>query len=85
MAKRKICQSCMMPLKNDEDYGLEADGSKSIYCHHCYKDGEFTTPDITMEEMKEFCIDLMHKEFKFPRWLAKLMYSNIHTLERWKK
>lgn len=84
MPEKVFCQSCMMPLKNDEDYGYEKNGEKSIYCFHCYQDGEFTTPDITMEEMKEFCVNLMHEKFKFPKFLAKLMYFNIGSLERWK-
>jgi hypothetical protein len=41
-------------LSEGEDFGSEKDGSKSEkYCKFCYKHGEFTGPDMTMEEMIE--------------------------------
>lgn len=48
----KNCQSCGMPLKRDEQGGgTEADGSKSaMYCSHCYQNGRFVLPDITVEQ-----------------------------------
>jgi Putative zinc ribbon domain len=47
------CQSCGMPINRPEWMGTEKDHSKStIYCTHCYRDGEFTNPDITIAEMK---------------------------------
>jgi len=50
----KFCQSCGMPLIKKEDHGTEADHTQSEkYCHYCYKDGKFTGPDITQEEMIE--------------------------------
>ncbi|MGD2251069.1 MAG: zinc ribbon domain-containing protein [Candidatus Methanofastidiosia archaeon] len=50
-----FCQSCGMPLQTPEDFGTEADNSKSEkYCRYCYQNGEFTYPDITLEEMIEF-------------------------------
>ncbi|MGB8956139.1 MAG: zinc ribbon domain-containing protein, partial [Tumebacillaceae bacterium] len=51
----KNCQSCGMPLSRDEQGGgTEQDGSKStMYCSHCYADGQFTLPDITMVDMKD--------------------------------
>jgi hypothetical protein len=52
--KNKYCQSCGMPLKKDEKGGgSNADGSlNTLYCSHCYQDGRFTRPDITVDEMK---------------------------------
>ena len=36
----KICQSCGMPMKEDQ-YGTNKDGSaNSKYCCYCYKDGD---------------------------------------------
>jgi hypothetical protein len=50
-----FCQSCGMPLQTPEDFGTEPDGSKSEkYCTYCYQNGEYTYPDITLEEMIEF-------------------------------
>ena len=52
--EQKFCQSCGMPLTND-NLGTNADGSKNDeYCVYCMKDGAFTG-DCTMEEMAEFC------------------------------
>jgi hypothetical protein len=49
-----FCQSCGMPLEGEEDHGTESDCSKSEkFCKYCYQNGEFTGPDMTMEEMIE--------------------------------
>ena len=51
-AKKAICQSCGMPLYNEDDFGTNADNSKNEeYCVYCCQKGQFTDPDITMEEM----------------------------------
>ena len=56
---QKFCQSCAMPMADDELYGTNADGTKNEdYCIYCFKDGEFTS-DMTMDEMMKFCIDKM--------------------------
>lgn len=50
----KFCQSCGMPLSQPELFGTEADGSKTEkYCAYCYKDGKFTMPNATLEQMIE--------------------------------
>ena len=37
---QKFCQSCAMPM-TDEQFGTNADGSKNEdYCIYCFKDGE---------------------------------------------
>ncbi|PFA19625.1 MULTISPECIES: zinc ribbon domain-containing protein [Bacillus cereus group] len=55
MKKHKNCQSCGMPFSKDEKGGgTEKNGEKSTtYCSHCYENGEFTLPHITVDEMKE--------------------------------
>lgn len=46
-----FCNSCGRPIV-EKDYGTKADGSKTFeYCIDCYQNGEFTEPDITLEEM----------------------------------
>lgn len=50
-----VCQSCSMTMTEPEHFGTEADGSRNKeYCIHCYKDGQFTRPDATLEDMVEF-------------------------------
>ena len=82
----KNCQSCGMPLsKDDMGGGTEKDGTKSTkYCSHCYQDGAFTLPNISMDEMKNLVTDKI-VEFGFPKFLAGFFTINIPKLERWKK
>lgn len=81
----KQCQSCGMPRKKEEDYGLEADGNKSpLYCSLCYKDGEFIQPDMTVTEMQELVDRVLKDEMgsgRLFRWMAR---KQIPTLVRWK-
>ncbi|WP_237389678.1 zinc ribbon domain-containing protein [Bacillus sp. USDA818B3_A] len=82
----KSCQSCGMPLAKDElGGGTEKNGTKSItYCSHCYKDGEFTLPELTMEEMKDRVKEKI-VEFGMLKFIAGMFTRNIHKLERWKR
>ena len=55
-----FCQSCGMPMQKDEDFGTNADGSKNEeYCKFCFVNGEFTEPDITMDQMIEKVVGIM--------------------------
>jgi hypothetical protein len=82
----KNCQSCGMPMSRDEKGGgNQADGSKStMYCSHCYDNGLFTLPDLTMEQMKERVKNKL-VEFGFPRLFTGLFTRNISKLKRWNK
>jgi Putative zinc ribbon domain len=85
MKANTICQSCGMPLKRDEHGGgSNADGSKSTtYCSHCYQEGQFVLPDITVEQMKARVRDKV-AEFGVPRFLTGWFTRRIPDLERWK-
>jgi len=63
------CQSCGMPLKRDEKGGgSNADGSRStIYCSHCYENGEFLQPNITVEQMQKLVNEKL-AEFRIPKF-----------------
>ena len=88
--KEITCQSCGMPLNNDKNKdkninGTEADGTLSeLYCKHCYVNGEFTLPDITVEEMRAKVTEKIIS-MKFPKVVAKFLTRNTHKLKRWKK
>ncbi len=75
-----------MPLKRDEKGGgTNADGSKSEkYCSHCFKDGKFTWPDASLEDMKAKVKEKL-KEFGIPGFLTGLFTLCMHKLERWKR
>lgn len=74
-----------MPLSKDaKGGGTELNGHKSdIYCSHCYQDGKFTSPDMTMNEMKETVKGKLN-EFGIPKIFTGLFTLNINKLERWK-
>lgn len=83
----KFCQSCSMPLMNDEVQGTNRDGSKNEdYCLYCYKDGEFVG-DSTMEEMIDFCAPICVKEGQYPdeETAKREMMKYFPHLKRWKK
>ena len=63
------CQSCGMPLKRDEKGGgSNADGSRStIYCSHCYENGDFLQPNITVEQMQKLVNEKL-AEFRIPKF-----------------
>lgn len=73
-------------MRRDEDYGLNEDGSKSEYCHNCYKDGKFTNPDLTIEQEIEKVINMAISQLGMDEEAAKkLAFKIIPTLKRWNK
>ena len=80
----KDCQSCGMPLRKDEKGGgTNADGSRStMYCSHCWVDGRFTAPDMTLEQMQALVRGKL-KEFGFPGFVAGFFTKKIPRLRRW--
>lgn len=83
--KGQFCQSCSMPMEKQEDFGTDADGSKSEdYCRFCFQRGEFTEPNITMEEMIDRVAAVMTTEVKMPEAQAKeVAKTSIPKLKRW--
>ena len=80
-----ICQSCGMPLNNEEDCGKNEDNTVSEYCKYCYQNGWFTNPDMTLEEMVEK-LSSFHDQMGLSKEEATNMAKNIlPTLERWKE
>ena len=81
----KFCQSCAMPM-TDDDYGSEKDESKNEeYCKYCYQNGEFTS-DITMEEMIDFCVPKTAEATGMSEEEARKMSEEIFPkLKRWMK
>ena len=74
-----------MPLKRDEQGGgSNADGSKStMYCSHCYQNGQFRFPDITVEQLQERVNEKL-AEFRIPKFLRGMFLRRIPKLERWR-
>jgi hypothetical protein len=81
---RQMCQSCGMPLK-DNNRGTEANGDTSEkYCTYCYREGEFTWKDATADQMQIYCTGILMKKH-WPGFMAKFMTHNIPKLDRWSK
>ncbi len=84
--KGPFCQSCGMPLSKDPvGGGTMPDGTTSSeYCSHCFRQGRFTAPDMTAEEMVTLVQGKL-KEMHIPGFLARRMTRNIPELRRWKQ
>lgn len=73
-----------MPMKRDElGGGTNTDGSKSImYCSHCYADGDFKQPEMTVHEMQALVKDKL-RGIGFPGFVAGMFTRGIPKLARW--
>ena len=80
------CQSCGMPL-GPGFFGTDANGAEiSEYCMYCYKNGVFTNPDLTLEEMIDVSVKHMKNELNMPEEEAREnARSVIPNLKRWQK
>lgn len=80
-----FCQSCAMPMGED-DFGTEKDGSRcQDYCKYCYQDGEFTD-NRTMEEMIDFCVPKTAEATGMSEEEARKMSEEFFPkLKRWMK
>jgi hypothetical protein len=88
MSSTHICQSCSLPIETADMKGTEKNGSKSsMYCQYCYLDGDFTTPKITLNEMKAVVSDQINS-MKLPidlkTEMIELSEKLLPGLERWK-
>ena len=82
----ELCQSCGMPLKNPEDYGKEANGEKNQeYCRHCYQEGKFTEPEITLSEMVKRVTGILKRKGFPEKEVRKAVEFTLPGLKRWKK
>ena len=86
-----FCQSCGMPLMNNEDCGTNADGSINFdYCQYCYKDGRFLQ-ECTMDGMIEHCaqfVDEVNKNMPKPvtkEEYKRMMQGFFPMLKRWRR
>ena len=83
MNKDKFCQSCSMPLKGTHLYGTEKDGSPSLdYCIYCYKNGAFTDPDLTLDQMRHCMIRKMDSAM-VPEDIIEAAINRLPGLKRW--
>ena len=87
MENVKICQSCGMPMQEEQQFGTNEDGSRNEkYCCYCFEDGHFVG-NSTMEEMAKFCakFEVEGGRAKTLEEAEKMLLEYFPTLERWKK
>lgn len=76
------CDSCGVPLR-DENRGTEADGSAAAtYCSTCYTKGAFTLPNDDPDAVREASIKAMTDQ-GVPPLAARKLTENMATLARW--
>jgi len=82
--EKQRCQSCGMPL-GPGWYGTENTGKEShTYCTYCYKDGEFTQPDLTLDGMIAKSVGHMTARLQMPLPQAETLARDvIPKLKRW--
>lgn len=75
-----------MPLRRDaQGGGTNADGSRSsLYCSHCYLQGEFTMPFLNVEDMQAR-VKMKMREKGLPGFMSGYFARKIPKLNRWKK
>lgn len=72
-----------MPLDHPDLLGTEKDGSKStIYCLYCYRDGEFSRPEMTIEEMQTHVREQLEQTHATKATIEKAQRRLPHLL-RW--
>lgn len=80
------CQSCGMPLSEEfGNFGTMSDGTNHMeFCIFCFKDGGFTNPMQTMEEMIQSSIENMTQDLGMTEEKAKeIANAYIPNLRRW--
>ena len=80
------CQSCGMPFDkaHTEFIAKEADGSKSIFCTYCCKDGEFIDPNAKISDMIEMGVPYLAQKIG-EKSAYEFLSKFVPTLKRWCK
>ena len=81
-----FCQSCSMPLGKPDDFGTDQAGYRvNDYCQHCFANGAFTEPGISMESMLERCVAVMDRQGIMPAPQARALLTEVlPRLKRWR-
>ena len=80
-----FCQSCYMPLDGVGSFGTEADGTYNPdYCVHCYQNGAFTNPFISMADMKNHIRHVMGRHHEDDKSIYQAI-NILPELKRWYK
>lgn len=84
--KEVVCQSCGMPLRENEDYGTNVDGAVcEEYCFHCFQNGRFLDEGITLEEKIDKNVKIAVLLGMSESEARKMALEVLPKLKRWKK
>ncbi len=85
MEKGLVCQSCSMPIEQEEHIGTNSDGSKNRdYCAFCFKDGNFTD-NMGLEEFIENSLQFASQIGMSKEQMKEHCEKTLPTLKRWKQ
>jgi hypothetical protein len=75
-----------MPLERPENFGTDEAGYRvNDFCRHCFANGVFTEPDISMQAMLDRCVAIMEQQGIMPAPQARALLSDVlPRLKRWR-
>ncbi len=85
-ARGEMCQSCGHDMRHPTKRGTDRDGHPSgDFCRGCYFDGEFTLPDLSIEEMVGISVQslLDNDPDLDPKEALERARGLLPTLKRW--
>jgi hypothetical protein len=84
MQEKKFCQSCLLPISIPTMNGTNQDGSPNKkFCWNCYRNGSFTAPEITLQEMEQK-VKKMLEANQIPANVIDLSINYLPRLARWR-
>jgi len=84
MQENRFCQSCLLPMSYPSLIGTNSDGSLNIkFCGICYQNGNFTSPETTLQEMTQKVKKEMEAN-QIPLNIIDLSINYLPKLARWK-
>lgn len=83
----QTCQSCGIRMIKHDEFGTYSKGVKNLnYCNHCFDNGAFLEPDLTLEQMIEKLLKPMMVNKRITEDEARAnARAHIENLKRWKK
>ncbi len=73
-----------MEMMEGSDFGTEADETLNMdYCTHCYQDGEFIDPDLTIDQMSAIAADFIEADDVTMAEAKAISKTLLSDLKRW--
>ena len=73
-----------MEIFEDSDFGTEANETLSVeYCTHCYQDGAFVDPDLTIDQMSAIVSDFIEADNVTMAEAKAISNALLSKLKRW--